>query len=214
LLPPRSGTICRGTRAATSRRSGRGEAGRGCRESERPRRDVVRRYRSVRSVQCSHHCGPVLSHCRARDPARPKRSRVRSAALPSARYVRQAGFEQREARPWYEVIGVVRNMGVSAAEDGAAQYAYFPATAIETCPLVFALRVKGDAAGFAPALRDIALAVDPGLRLEEVAHVHTASMGPMHESRGDLTASETCIVSHRRLAGRRPKQQAAAAARP
>jgi len=78
--------------------------------------------------------------------------------------------------PWYEIVGVVPDLGMSAAEDPKVAGFYHPLAADVVVPLHVAVHVRGgDAAAFAPRLRAVAAAVDPTLRVDAVARMDTLS---------------------------------------
>lgn len=68
------------------------------------------------------------------------------------------------AQPWHEVVGIVASAGMNASDDAV----FLPASVAEVDPLALAIRVRGDAAAFAPRLRTMAMEMEPGLRLYEV----------------------------------------------
>jgi hypothetical protein len=75
---------------------------------------------------------------------------------------------------WYEVIGVVPELGTgSPAEPGRAAGFYLPATPdlFDQVHLVVHVR-GGDPLALAPRLRDVAMAVDPSLRLMNLQRVN------------------------------------------
>jgi hypothetical protein len=80
--------------------------------------------------------------------------------------VRFAAGGDEEPGAWYEVVGVTGNMGLSSTYLGEADFMYLPVSADEA--QFAAVRVNGDAASFAPRLREVAMQVDPGLRLYDV----------------------------------------------
>ena len=65
---------------------------------------------------------------------------------------------------WYEVVGVVGNLPVTTD----ARVAYHAAAAGQMHPAHMQLRLRGDAAGLAERLRDVAASVDPTLHVDEV----------------------------------------------
>jgi len=75
-----------------------------------------------------------------------------------------AGGADDEVNPWYEVVGIVRAAGMESSSD----YVFHPASAADLSPLALAIRVRGDAAAFAPRLRTTAMEIEPGLRLYDV----------------------------------------------
>lgn len=83
----------------------------------------------------------------------------------------------REPSRWYEIIGVASDLGMDTNKDpfysGEAPGVYHPLApeAMGTggsYAVRMAFHVRGDAAAFAPRLREIAHAVHPGLRLNDV----------------------------------------------
>jgi putative ABC transport system permease protein len=83
------------------------------------------------------------------------------------RYVRATDGEWLhgpKADRWYEVVGVVGNLPVTTD----ARVAYHAAAAGQIDPAHLQIRLKGDSAGLAERLRDIAATVDPTLHVDEV----------------------------------------------
>ena len=66
--------------------------------------------------------------------------------------------------PWYEVVGVVRDVQDATPED----FVFQPTSAADLNPLNVAIHTRGAAAAFAPRLRAIATQVEPGLRLYDL----------------------------------------------
>jgi hypothetical protein len=104
--------------------------------------------------------------------------RVLGGRNPLGRRVRYLHHEESEKPysphdapgPWYEIVGVVGDMGMSGARDPKVAGLYHPlAPAAVAEPLHMAIRVRGDPQAFAPRLRAVAAAVDPALRLHGIA---------------------------------------------
>jgi putative ABC transport system permease protein len=76
-------------------------------------------------------------------------------------------LEEQQRGPWYEIVGVVDDLGNSEANDPKVAGFYHPASPAQLYPLQLAVRVRGDAQTFTPRLREIAAAVDPSLRVYE-----------------------------------------------
>jgi len=78
---------------------------------------------------------------------------------------------------WYEVVGVVRELGVGApTQAGRAAGLYIPATPDLFDPIYLMMRVHGgDPMTLAPQVRNVATAVDPSLRLIGVQRVNEAN---------------------------------------
>jgi putative ABC transport system permease protein len=88
-----------------------------------------------------------------------------------ARVRRRAGGPGPETarEPWYEIVGVARDIGLDpsgdAYEEGA--FVYFAASPATAAPLVTLIRVRGNAGGLSARLPVIAAAVDPGLSVPQ-----------------------------------------------
>jgi predicted permease len=90
-------------------------------------------------------------------------------ANPIGRRVRfAAATAQAQPERWLEIVGMVRDVGMTPTDLGEAAYLYTPASAATTSPLVMGVRAGGDPSALAPRLRAVAAAVDPGLRVDEV----------------------------------------------
>jgi predicted permease len=77
-----------------------------------------------------------------------------------------APLPEAERGPWYEIVGVVPDLGL-APEGFDPKFAgfYHPAAPRSIYPRQVAVRVRGDAGAFVRSLRSIATATDPTLRL-------------------------------------------------
>jgi len=75
---------------------------------------------------------------------------------------------QAQPERWLEIVGVVRDIGMTPTDLGEAAYVFTPASAATTQPLVIGIKAAGDPSALAPRLRAVAAALDPGLRLDEV----------------------------------------------
>ena len=96
---------------------------------------------------------------------------------PIGRRVRYTAFDEpgdrpptdAERGPWYEIVGVVPDLGMKAGGDPyASAGVYHPALPGSDSLLQLAVHVRGDPALFAQQLRTIAASVDPALRLDAV----------------------------------------------
>ena len=112
--------------------------------------------------------------------------RVLGGRNPIGRRVRYRLFEEwegprrlREPGPWYEIVGVVRDLGLvaqsSSEGDPKASGIYHPVPAGGVYPSNIAVHLHGDAAAFMPRLRTLATAVDPTLRLYDVRRMSEIS---------------------------------------
>jgi hypothetical protein len=85
---------------------------------------------------------------------------------PIGRRFRFAWARDSTAESWYDIVGVVPDLGVSDARGDFGRARVFQATLPkETGPLRVAIHVRGDPQGFAVRLRELAQAVDPALRV-------------------------------------------------
>jgi predicted permease len=76
-------------------------------------------------------------------------------------------------RPWYEIVGVVKELGMAYPfHHRRAAGIYFPGDPELTGPLYLMVHVKGDPMALAPSVRELSTAVDPTLRLAEFQRVN------------------------------------------
>jgi predicted permease len=94
--------------------------------------------------------------------------RFMDGASPVGRRVRYAGLDPAAPEPWFEIVGVTGDVGMTPTDFGEAPYMFRAASAATTSPLVMGVRSSTDPAVLAPRLRAIAANLDPGLRLDEV----------------------------------------------
>ena len=87
----------------------------------------------------------------------------RSAVGRRVRYAARAGHP---ASPWYEIVGVVPDLGM-IHDDPHSGAGIYHAVAPGAAEVNLAVHVKGDAGAFAARLRHVAAAVDPALRLHD-----------------------------------------------
>jgi hypothetical protein len=78
----------------------------------------------------------------------------------------QESATNENTQPWYEIIGVVPDVGTIHSETKGA--AYHPSLPDTTIPAYIAVHVRSGPEGFAPRLRAIAADVDPTLRVYDV----------------------------------------------
>jgi hypothetical protein len=86
---------------------------------------------------------------------------------PIGRYLRYVGDPP---QPWYQIVGVVKDLGTIHDDPYNATGVYHPLTP-ETAPLRMAVQLRGDPVLFIPQLRVAAAAVDPALRLHDIARL-------------------------------------------
>ena len=96
--------------------------------------------------------------------------RVLGGRNPIGRLVRyvasESSREPTEEGPWYEIVGVVADLGMESGYGRGG--IYHPAARGDTYPVHVMVHVRGDPDSFAPQLRAIAAAVDPTLQLQRL----------------------------------------------
>jgi predicted permease len=114
--------------------------------------------------------------------------RVLGDRNPIGRRIRYLRFEESgpvpdpKSGPWYEIVGVVRDLGMAIGADaGAAPGSdpkvagiYHPVASGDLYPAQVALQMRGDPEAFVPRLRSIATSVDPALRLYDIMPLSNA----------------------------------------
>ena len=84
----------------------------------------------------------------------------------------------RDANPWFEVVGVVNELGMGApTRQGRAAGLYLPATPDRFDKVYMMVHGRGDPMALAPKLRDLAAAVNPTLRLSEIQRADEVTSG-------------------------------------
>lgn len=84
-----------------------------------------------------------------------------------------------EPLPWYEIVGVVEDLGMSFGRDPKVAGFYQAAEPETVYPLQVAVHVSGDPKSFVPRLRQIAAGVDPTLRLYDPTPLNEVSDGEL-----------------------------------
>ena len=87
---------------------------------------------------------------------------------PIGRRVRNATPAGQEPGPWYEIVGVVGDLGMADGNLDEDAGLYDPVEPGNSVPIHMVVHLGGDPASFAPRLRRIAAAVDPTLQLHEL----------------------------------------------
>jgi predicted permease len=106
--------------------------------------------------------------------------RVLGDRNPIGRRLRYTQMEERDlTQPteWYEIVGVVKDMGASTDEDPKVSTIYHPATPQSLVGAKLAIHVQGDPAAFGPRLRAVAAATDPALRVSKIIPLNDADAG-------------------------------------
>ena len=75
--------------------------------------------------------------------------------------------------PWYEIVGVVKSLGMSHAVERTrpARGVYLPFVPDNQSALGIVVQPRGDPLSIAPRVRQLALAVDPALRVEQMTRI-------------------------------------------
>ncbi|MFB3854647.1 MAG: ABC transporter permease [Vicinamibacterales bacterium] len=82
--------------------------------------------------------------------------------------VRNVAREGEPPGPWYEIVGVSRNLNMEPTDRGEADFIYRPASPATARPLMVAVRVNGNPGALGPVVSAIARRVDPGLRIYRI----------------------------------------------
>jgi putative ABC transport system permease protein len=94
--------------------------------------------------------------------------RYTGGGSPVGRRVRYAESDPAKPEPWFEIVGMVRDIGMTPTDLGEAPYVFHAASPATASPLVMGVRLAGDPSALARRVREIAAAVDPGIRLRTV----------------------------------------------
>ena len=76
-----------------------------------------------------------------------------------------------EPGPWYQIVGLVRDLGILHDDPRDQVGLYHPAAAETMSPLHLAVHVPGDAQAFAPRLRTLAAGVDPTMQVHDAVRL-------------------------------------------
>ncbi len=94
--------------------------------------------------------------------------RYTNGSSPVGKRVRYAASDPNAPQPWFEIVGMVRDIGMTPTDLGEAPYVFRAVSPATAYPLVMAVRSTGDPAMLSPRLRAIAADLDTGLRLDEM----------------------------------------------
>jgi putative ABC transport system permease protein len=97
-----------------------------------------------------------------------------NGASPVGRRVRYAASEGGPEQPWFEIVGMVRDVGMTPTDLGEAPYIFHGAGVAAVSPLVMAVQTSGDPVALAAQLRNIAASIEPDLRLNDVRTLEDA----------------------------------------
>jgi hypothetical protein len=95
------------------------------------------------------------------------RRRFMNGASPIGRRVRYVAGDG-TAGSWFEIVGIVRDIGMTPTDLGEAPYIFHAASAGTVAPLVMGVRITGDRAAVIRATRTAAAAVDSRIRIGEL----------------------------------------------
>ena len=104
------------------------------------------------------------------------------------RYVYAGGnvavIPEKERGPWYEIVGVVRDLGMDTRmEDPKVAGFYHPAPVSRMYPAQVAVHVRGSPDAFIPTLRTLVAQVDPTLRMYDVQRIDQITRGELQGMR-------------------------------
>ena len=107
---------------------------------------------------------------------------------PIGRRLRYMNVENQDASqaarrdtPWFEIIGVVRDLGMAVGPDPKIAGVYVPLHLADTNTVFIGARVNGDQTAAAIALRKLAARVDVTLRVTEVQALDRVTAGALRE---------------------------------
>jgi hypothetical protein len=92
-------------------------------------------------------------------------NQVMGGRNPIGRRFRFSSTRESIAEPWYDIVGVVPDLGASDNKAGYGRRIYQATLPRELAPLRVAIHVRGDPQRFAVRLRELAQATDPALRV-------------------------------------------------
>jgi len=95
-----------------------------------------------------------------------RRYSSRTGASPVGRRLRFAASDPASPEPWLEIVGMVRDIGMTPTDFGEAPYVYRAASPATASPLMMGVRTAGDPLSLAPRVRTIAADLDAGLRVK------------------------------------------------
>ncbi len=102
--------------------------------------------------------------------------RYMASGSPVGRRVRYASADATTPEPWFEIVGVVRDIGMTPTDLGEAPYVFEAASPATASPLIMGVRVAGgDPAAVAPRLRAIAAELDPRIRVDDMRSLEDAT---------------------------------------
>ena len=103
------------------------------------------------------------------------RRRYMNGASALGSRVRYASDDAGAPQPWFEIVGIVRDMGMTPTDLGEAAYVYHASSPGTVQPAVMGIRLAGEPTTMVPRLRVIAAELEPGLRLDNVRRLDEAA---------------------------------------
>jgi putative ABC transport system permease protein len=94
--------------------------------------------------------------------------RFLGSANPVGARLRYPAADETAPAEWFEVVGMVRDIGMTPTDFGEAPFVYHAASPGTVSPLMMTVRVRGNADALAGRIRTLAAGVDSALRLTEV----------------------------------------------
>lgn len=94
--------------------------------------------------------------------------RYMNGGSPVGRRVRYAVADAATPEEWLEIVGMVRDIGMSPTDLGEAPFVFHAASPGSIQPLVMGIRMRTDPTAFAPRVRSISSDLDPSVRLDEI----------------------------------------------
>lgn len=119
---------------------------------------------------------------------------ITDGASPIGRRLRYENGEGGAQAEWLEIVGMVRDVGMTPTDRGEAPYVFHAVSASTAARLVMSVRVAGDATMFVPRVRTIASEVDPGLRLGRVEPLNEAAWNQDLEAMVGAVATTGAVV--------------------
>lgn len=119
---------------------------------------------------------------------------ITDGASPIGRRLRYENGEGSAQAEWLEIVGMVRDVGMTPTDRGEAPYVFHAVSPSTAARLVMGVRVADDATMFVPRARAIASEVDPGLRLGRVEALSDAARNQDLEAMIGAVASMGAVV--------------------
>jgi hypothetical protein len=96
------------------------------------------------------------------------RRQFMNGANPIGRRVRYRPSNSATRGPWFEIVGIVRDIGMTPTDLGEAPYIFHPSSAGTVAPLVMGVRVRGDRAAVTRRVQAVVADLDSRIRIDEL----------------------------------------------